>query len=87
MSAADAKKIVTNQLGQAILDILAPRVGAIVASAMLEKQCAVVGITPSTIRKDHLEVLAQRIEHVLVIFGHDSKEAGAKIRALQVNRL
>lgn len=83
MSEVKATKLETNKLGQEILEILIPRVGAIVAQAMLDKQCTLVGITPSTIRKDHLEVLAQRIEHVLVIFGHDGKETGTKIRALQ----
>lgn len=83
MSGAKAKKIETNKLGQEILDILTVEVGAIVAQAMLDKQCTLVGITPSTIRKDHLEVLAQRIEHVLVIFGHDGKAAGSRIRVLK----
>jgi hypothetical protein len=73
----------TNKLGQDILGILIPMVGAIVAQAMLDKQCTGIGVTPSTIRNDHLEVLSQRIEHVLVIFGHDGKAAGTRIRALK----
>jgi hypothetical protein len=83
LSEASMKKIETNRLGQEIIDPLTPEVGAIVAQAMLDKQCTLVGITPSTIRKDLLEVLAQRIEHVLVIFGHDGKAAGLRIRVLK----
>lgn len=83
MSDASQPKMSTNGLGQEIIDILTPIVGAIVAQAMLDKQCTLVGITPTTIRKDHLEVLAQRIEHVLVIFGHDGKAAGLRIRVLK----
>jgi len=72
-----------NKLGKAVVDILAPKVGAIVAQAMLEKQCAAIGVSPSSLRKDNLTTLAQRIEHVLVIFGHDEKELGNRIRALK----
>lgn len=72
-----------NKLGEAVMEILAPKVGAIVAQAMLEKQCAAIGLSPASLRKDNLTALAQRIEHVLVIFGHDEKELGNRIRALQ----
>jgi len=71
-----------NPLGQKVLEILTPKVGAIVAQAMLEKQCNAIGASPAFLRKDHLEPLAKRIEHVLVIFGHDGKEVSNKIRAL-----
>ena len=87
MSEAQPSKIETNKLGQDILGILTPMVGAIVALAMLDKQCTGIGVTPSTIRNDHLEVLAQRIEHVLVIFGHDGKAVGTRIRALKARSL
>ena len=83
MSTLIPPKSTANALGQQIIEILTPMVGAIVAQAMLEKQCGVVGITPATVRKDHLEVLAQRIEHVLIIFGHDGKNAGLRIRVLK----
>lgn len=83
MSEAQPPKIETNKLGQEILDLLTPIVGAIVALAMLDKQCTGIGVTPSTIRDDHIEVLAQRIEYVLVIFGHDGKAVGTRIRALK----
>jgi hypothetical protein len=49
---------------------------------MLEKQCNAIGASPAFLRKDHLEPLAKRIEHVLVIFGHDGKEIANRIRAL-----
>jgi hypothetical protein len=49
---------------------------------MLEKQCGAIGASPASLRKDHLEPLAKRIEHVLVIFGHDGKEIGNRIRAI-----
>jgi hypothetical protein len=57
-------------------------VGAIVAQAMLEKQCLAIGVSPASLRKDHIEPLAKRIEHVLVIFGHDGKEISNRIRAI-----
>ena len=73
---------IRNELADAIIDILGPVVGDIVAKAMLEKQCKGLGITPSTIKKDHLGPLAKKIEHVLVIFGHDEQGVADKITAL-----
>ena len=83
MVAAAPQKIKTNKLGEAVLNILNGKVGAIVAQAMLDKQCTAIGVSPVSLRKDHLEPLAQRIEHVLIIFGHDGKESGNRIRALK----
>ena len=75
----DAKE---NKLAGVIIDILVPVVGDIVAKAMLEKQCTGLGITPSGITKDHLGPLAQKIEHALVIFGHDERGVADQIRSL-----
>jgi hypothetical protein len=73
----------TNRLAVSVVKILVPVVGDIVAKAMLEKQCGVIGIEPAKLMKENMEQLAKRIEHVLVIFGHDEKEVCAKIRALK----
>jgi hypothetical protein len=71
------------KIGDEIVKILVPVVGDIVAKAMVEKQCKGLGITPGSITKDHLDSLSKKIEHVLVIFGHDEKEVGKKIRQLK----
>lgn len=64
-------------------DILEPLVGKIVAHAMVEKQCKGMGLEPSELTLDRLDELANRIEKVLIIFGHDEKAVGVKIRALR----
>ena len=73
----------SNTLAVEVVKILVPVVGDIVAKAMLEKQCGVLGIDPAGLMKENLDALSKRIEHVLVIFGHDEKEVGKSIRALK----
>lgn len=72
-----------NPLARKVADILEPQVGAIVASAMVEKQCKGLGIDADQLMKEHLDKLAKKIEHVLVIFGHEQEGVGDAIRALK----
>jgi hypothetical protein len=79
---AECREFEGNTLALEIVNILAPRVGAIVARAMVQKQCKLLGISPRSLARDQIELLADKIEHILVIFGHDSTGLGEKIRAL-----
>lgn len=76
-----------NPLARKVADILEPRVGAIVAQAMVEKQCKGLGISPDRLMKEHLDPLSRKIEHVLVIFGHDQEGVGDAIRALKAKAM
>jgi hypothetical protein len=83
MTPQQAEAFEHNELARKIVEILAPVVGSIVAHAMVEKQCKVIGVTTATLEKKNLDDLCKRIEHIFAIFGHDEKEVITKINALK----